>query len=290
MDIVLVKEYGKMKQKISITVNDKILRDVDSIVDNIFVRNRSQAFEYLIEKALKESKIAVILAGEGKNPVNKIKSRYALKVGYLTIIERAIKKLSDSGFRDIYIVAPHKTLTNIFKIIGDGSDYKAKIKFVDEEVQEGSASALKLLRGKIKTTFLVVHCDLIFDYVNLLELWQQHLQEKMLATILVSSRSIGSITSKDRGMFGHVHLEGHKVLSFTEKPTPRKLKSSIFFGGIFVAEPEIFGYGGKSLEFDVFPELVKRGFLGGQMGGSEHLHIHTHKDLINVRKKLRERK
>ena len=137
-----------MKQKISITINDKILRDVDSIVDNIYIRNRSQAFEYLIKRAFKERKIAVILAGESKNnPANELKHRYSLKVNHSTIVEKTIRKLSDSGFKKIYIVSDHLTLTNIFKIIGDGSDFKTHIEFIDEEIQEGSSSALKLLKG-----------------------------------------------------------------------------------------------------------------------------------------------
>lgn len=273
-----------MKEKISITINDKILGDVDSIVDNIFIRNRSQAIEYLIKESLKENKIAVILAGEGKSQDDKIKNRYALKVGHLTIIERAIRKLSDSGFKNIYIIAPHETLTHIFKIIGDGSDYNVKIEFINEEVEEGSASALKLLKGKIKTTFLVAHCDLIFDNVNLLELWQQHLQEKAVATMLVCSDIV------PQGIFGHINLDKNRVLSFIEKPAPKKTKTSIFFWGIFVAGPEIFGYRGKSLEYDVFSELAKKGLLGGQMTSVPHLHVHTREDLMKVRKKLKMRK
>jgi len=219
-----------MKQKISITINDKILRDVDSIVDNIYIRNRSQAFEYLIKRAFKERKIAVILAGESKNnPANELKHRYSLKVNHSTIVEKTIRKLSDSGFKKIYIVSDHLTLTNIFKIIGDGSDFKTHIEFIDEEIQEGSSSALKLLKGKIKTTFLVIQCDLIIDYIDLLELWQNHLKENVAVTMLVCS----SITPTKKAVYGHVNLQGNKVLIYQEKPTKEKLKSSIFFGGVF---------------------------------------------------------
>ena len=49
------------KTKISITIDEKILRDIDFIVDNIYIRNRSQAIEYLAKNALEENKIAVIL-------------------------------------------------------------------------------------------------------------------------------------------------------------------------------------------------------------------------------------
>jgi NDP-sugar pyrophosphorylase family protein len=272
-----------MKKKISITINDKILRDIDSVVDNLFIRNRSQAIESLIKKAFKESKIAVILAGEGKNPCNRLKNRYSLKVDHSTIIEKAVRKLNASGFKYIYIIADHDTLTRIFKIIGNGSDYNLNIEYIDEEVQEGSGSALKLLKGKIKTTFLVVQCDLVFDDVNLSELWQQHLHGKTVGTMLVCSNPVpwNQIT------FGHVDMQGNKVLTYTEKPARKNLKSSIFFGGIFVAEPEIFSYHGKSLELDLFPEIAKRGLLGGQMTNVEHLHIHTKEDLARVRNKIR---
>lgn len=272
-----------MKKKISITINDKVLRDIDSLVDNIIIRNRSQSIEYLIKKALKESKIAVILAGDSKSSSSeKLKNRYALKINHIPLIEKAIKKLGSSGFKDIYIIADHNTLTNIFKIVGDGSNYNLKIEFVDEEFSNGSASALKLLKGRIKTTFLVVQCDIIFDNVNLIELWQQHLQDKIVATLLICS----NIIPGDKVLYGHVDLEGNKVLSYIEKPALSKLKSSIFFGGIFVAEPEIFSYEGRSLELDIFPELARRRLLGGKMSSTEHLHIHTYEDLAKIKKKL----
>ena len=49
------------KLKISITINEKTLRDIDSIIDSIYIRNRSQAIEHLVKYALGENKTAVIL-------------------------------------------------------------------------------------------------------------------------------------------------------------------------------------------------------------------------------------
>ncbi|MBS3078837.1 NDP-sugar synthase [Candidatus Pacearchaeota archaeon] len=275
-----------MKTKISITINEKILRDIDSVVDNIFIRNRSQAIEHFIKKALKESRIAVILAGSKSKGLvgSKFPNRYAYKIDNQTLIEKQIKKLGDSGFRTVYIIADHKTLTNIFRIIGDNSDSRMKIEYLDEDDQGGTASALKLLKGKIKTTFLVIQCDLVIDKVNVLELWNQHLESKMITTILICS----SVIPSNDCLFGHVTMEGKKILTFDEKPVKKNLPSSLFFGGLFVAEPEIFNYPGRSLEFEIFPELTKRRLLGGYISGQEHLHIHTHEDLLNVRKKLKE--
>ena len=273
-----------MKKKISVTISDKILRDIDSIVDNILIRNRSQAIEYLIEKSLNESKTAVILAGESKMlSRKKSKKRYALKLNQQTLIEKIARKLSDSGFKKIYIIADHNTSTNIFKIIGNGSNYNAKIEYIDEEVQEGTASALKKLKGKIQTTFLVVQCDLVLDKLNFKELWQQHLQDKSICTLLVSS----SIIPQKNQNFGQIPLDGKKVLSYNERPIPKKLTSSLFFWGVFLAEPELLSYPGKSLEYDIFPGLAKRRLLSGIVTNIPHLHAHTPTDLIEIKKILR---
>ena len=275
-----------MKDKISITINEKVLRDIDSIVDNLIIRNRSQAIEYLIKEALKESKIAVILAGESCKSTKKLKNRYSLIVNHLSIIERIIKKLGDSGFKTIYIIANHQTLTNIFKIVEDGSNFNVKIEFISEEFPEGTASALKLLKGKIKKTFLVVHYDVVLDNINLLELWQQHLKERKVATILASI----PIIKRESQIHGHLILEGSNVLAYNEHPSLKKVGSSAFSRGIWIMEPEIFGYAGKSLEMDVFPRLAERRLLGCQMNSADHYHIHTHDDLVEVRKKIAEKR
>ena len=275
-----------MKQKISITINEKILRDIDSIIDRLIIQNRSQAIEYLIKKAMQETKTAVILAGESEVlSKNKIKNRYTLKIDSQTLIEKMIKKLSDSGFRNIYVIAEHDTLTNIFNLVGDGSLYKSKIEFINEEkTTKGNASALKILRGKIKTTFLVLQNDLVIDHINLLELWKQHIQDKNVATLLVCSK----IAQEKTIMYGHVGLERNKVISFIEKPALKNVESSLFFGGIFVAEPAILNYNGDFFELDIFPELAKRNLLGGQITNKEHLHIHTREDLARVKRKIKE--
>ena len=52
-----------MKSKISITLNEKTLKNIDSIVDNINIRNRSQAIESILSLNFGENKTAVILCG-----------------------------------------------------------------------------------------------------------------------------------------------------------------------------------------------------------------------------------
>ena len=275
-----------MKDKISVTINGKVLRDVDSIIDNIFIRNRSQAIEYLIEEALKSKKISVILVGDSTKLSSsaRMSNRYAIKINGISLIERAVRKLGNSGFKTIYIIGIRDILTNIFKIIGDGSDFNVKIEYINEESQNGTASAIKLIKGKVNSTFLLIHSDIIIDHINLLEIWQKHLQDKVVATILIGS----PYNPGKNSIHGNVCLEGNRIVRYIEKPNKKELKSSMFIRGVFVLEPEILSCPGNSLEFDVFPILMKKGLLSGHISATETLHIHTKEDLEIVKKKFKE--
>ena len=93
------------KTKISITINEKTLQDIDSIIDNIYIRNRSQAIEHLAKNALGENKSAVILLGGNEERVKISKNGYrpTAKVKNTTVIEMALKKLRENNFKSIFI-------------------------------------------------------------------------------------------------------------------------------------------------------------------------------------------
>ena len=87
------------KVKISITLNENTLHDIDSIVDNIYIRNRSQAIEHLVKNSLGENKTAVILLG-GKEDTLKISGqiyRPTAKIKKNTVIESALVKLRENN-------------------------------------------------------------------------------------------------------------------------------------------------------------------------------------------------
>ena len=269
-----------MKNKISITLNEKILSDIESIIDGIYIRNRSQAIETLINKALGENKVAVILAG-GKDEKIKINGTYKplLKIKRETIIESAIRKLREEGFKTIYIIAGRNVLTEIIKVIGDGSEYGVKINLIDEKEPMGDANSLKFLIGKVKTTFLVVNSDIIFNKIDLKKLWNSHLRQKGIATLLVCS------SPYNMRNVGTVKMEGNRIIEFNEKPL--KAESNLFWFGIFVAEPEIINYDGLTLGNNVFPKLAEKRFLYGHLIGEEYLHIHEKSDLKKIESKLK---
>ena len=263
------------KKKISITINEKTLQDIDSIIDNIYIRNRSQAIEHLAKNALGENKNAVILLGGNEEHLRVSRDEYRpiARIKNSSVIGLALKKLRENNFKTIFIVARHALLTKIFEMIKDGTGYGVRINYVEEKSSNGTADSLRLLKGKINTNFLAVYGDVIFSKINIEELWNDHIKQNAAATIMLT-------TSSKPSEKGTVRVEGNRVLTFTQKP--RKSDIYLVFSPIFVAEPQIFEYSGHSLEFDVFPELAEKGLLNGHLSSEKEIHIHSKKDLEKI--------
>lgn len=262
-----------MKKKISITINEKTLKEIDSIIDNIYIRNRSQAIEFLVNSSLGENRTAAILAGGSEEDL-KIGREYRMtaKISSSSVIEMAIKKLKENGFKTIFFIARHNVMSRAFDLVGDGSLYGMKITYLEEKESDGTADSLRLLRGKIKNNFLVVYSDIIFDKINIEELWNDHLRHRSIATLMLT-------TSPTPSKKGVVRMEGEKILEFVQKPKQSDIY--IGFSSIFAAEPEIMEYGGASLEKDVFPVLAQKGLLQGHLSSQKETHIHTKKDILD---------
>ena len=264
------------KTKISITINEKTLQDIDSIIDNIYIRNRSQAIEHLAKNALGENKTAVILLGGNEESLRLSKNEYrpTAKIKKSSVIEMALKKLRENKFKTIFIVARHNLLTKLFETLKDGADYGVKINYAEEKFSNGTADSLRIVKGKINSNFLVVYGDIIFNKINIEELWNDHIKQNAIATIMLT-------TSSKPSEKGTVRVEGNKVLTFTQKPS----KSDIYlvFSPIFITDPQIFEYSGTSLESDIFPELAEKGLLNGHLSSEKEIHIHSKKDLEKLK-------
>jgi NDP-sugar pyrophosphorylase family protein len=264
-----------MKEKISITLEEKTLEKIDSVVDLIFIRNRSQAIEHLVNAALGENRTAVILAGgkEEESLIEKDIYRITATIKGKSVVERSVQVLRENGFKTIFIIARHKILTKVFEILRDGSSFGVKINYVEEKESKGTAETLKLVKGKINSQFLVVYGDIIFDKINIEEIWKSHLKSNSDATLLLTTSPVPSEK-------GTVKMEGNKILEFVQKPKQSDIY--LVFSPMFVAEPDMLNYEGSSLEKDVFPELATRGLLTGHLSSEKEIHIHKKEDLRRI--------
>jgi len=262
---------NKIKKKISITISEKTLQDIDCIIDNIYIRNRSQAIELLVNNALGENKVAVILSGGPEEDIKISENEYRItaKLNGSALIETVVTKLRENGFKTIFLIAREKVINRVFAIVQNGSKFGVTIEYVEEKKSRGTADSLKLIKGKIKTNFLVVFGDVFFKDLNLEDLWDKHIKRKGMTTLVLT-------TTLDPSKKGIVKIEGSKILEFVQKP----IKSDVYLGfsSVFVTRPELLEYIGDSLENDLFPYLAEKGLLNGYLTTSKIIKVHSKKD------------
>jgi len=137
----------------------------------------------------------------------------------------------------------------------DGSQFGAKISYITADVDYATAGAVKLASELVDGTFLVVSGDVITD-LNISDFVQFHREKKALA-------SVGLTSVDNPSPFGiAVADEQDKITQFSEKPAAGQIFSHQVNMGIYLLEPEIFGWIPEKREYffakDVFPELVKK--------------------------------
>jgi NDP-sugar pyrophosphorylase family protein len=272
-----------MKKKITISVSEKVLNNVDKFIDRVYIRNRSQAIEHLIENSFGNERVAVILAtGPLENlKIGKDEFRSTVKFGNIPVIEHALNNLRNLGFNKIFIAGERPLTTSIFSLIGDGKRYGLKISYIESENPRGSAESLRNLKGEVNTTFLIIYGDIIFDKNEIDRLWKHHFKHNGIATLMVSPSSLilGGIKKPIKA--SSIDIQGNSIIRAFPKES-KKIKNlekpELVFSSVFVAEPEILNYTGDSLENDVFPILAEKGNLYSYMGSEKIIHIHTKED------------
>ncbi len=260
-----------MKEKISITIEENILRELDALIDNIVIKNRSNAIEFLVNKALGQSKTAVILSGGSPDylRISKTEFRPTAKINSKPLLQHNIDKLKLCGFKHIYIIARKPVLTAIFGVLSNKENHDMNFEFVQEPESRGTAFSLKQLKGKLNSPFIVLYGDIVAANLELISLWKSHIRNKFTATLLLTS-------SPEPNKKGVVELEGNRIVRFIQKPSKTELY--IGFSSVFVAEPSIMDYAGDWLELDIFPRMAAEGLLGGFVSSQQVIHIHSTSD------------
>ncbi|GAF95563.1 unnamed protein product, partial [marine sediment metagenome] len=143
--------------------------------------------------------------------ISKNEYRIFAKVNNEMVMEKAIKTLRKNNFKEIFLIARHNILTKAFSFFGNGSAYGVEINYIEEKKSRGTFETLKLLKGKISNTFLAVYDDIIFDKVNIKEIWDGHSRSHAISTLMLT-------TSDESSKKGNVVVQGNKILSFIQKP------------------------------------------------------------------------
>lgn len=243
----------KNKDRVTITLSKKLLPLLDNFIDGEKIRNRSHAIEYILGQHLGLGiQTAVILAGAG----NDGEVHALATIRNRPVIEYIFDLLRAHGIRGVIMVIDRHG-KKVQEFIGDGSQWKMNVTYVQDEQSTGTANALGLVKKYIKETFLLVYSDILAD-INLGDFVEYHRQFNAIGTVALTHK-------KKHENYGVARMEGSRIVSFEEKPGEDS-KHGLVNAGMYLFEPKIFEYLEKSalsLEKDILPQAAQTGKLIG---------------------------
>jgi mannose-1-phosphate guanylyltransferase len=149
--------------------------------------------------------------------------------------------------------------TSVRNVLGDGSAYGIRLRFVEEPDPRGTAGALKFAESLLDERFLMLNGDVLTD-IDLTKQISQHERTGATATLAL-------VPVEDPSAYGLVHLEDDRaVKDFVEKPSPDRVDTNLISAGAYVLEREILELvpAGRnvSIEREVWPLLIGAGLYG----------------------------
>jgi mannose-1-phosphate guanylyltransferase len=165
--------------------------------------------------------------------------------------------------------------TKVKAVLGDGSDFGVRLRFVEEPEPRGTAGALKYAEDLLEDRFLMLNGDVLTD-VDISAQIAQH--EATGAT-----GTLGLVPVTDPTQYGLVMTkEDGEVTGFLEKPGRDKLEGIdeyLISAGIYVLERSVLDRiepdRNVSIETVVWPQLVGNGLYGYAARGRYWLDIGT---------------
>ena len=251
-----------MKQRISVTIAQSILKQVDLLVDSKKIKNRSHAIELLLSQSLAPQglKIGLILAGgQGTRlrPITHEIPKPLIPVQGKPVILHNVEMMKRYGIKKIVLALGYKA-DKIKKALGNGSEYGVEFIYVEEKEPLGTAGPLLLAKEYLKDTFVVANCDELKD-INLGDMYKAHKENNGIVTIALT-------TVEDPSNYGVARLQGTRIQEFIEKPNKETSPSKLINAGCYILEPSVIDTIPKGfcmLEKHVFPKLAEAGKVFG---------------------------
>ena len=166
--------------------------------------------------------------------------------------------LRSHGVDDVVMSCGHLA-SGVRNVLGDGSAFDVRLRYMEEPRPLGTGGALKLAEPMLDERFLMLNGDVLTD----LDLTAQIAQHEA-----TGARGTLALTPvEDPSAYGLVRLAGdHAVTEFVEKPSADQIDTSNISAGAYVLERSVLELlePGRpaSIERDVFPRLVGDGLYG----------------------------
>ncbi len=202
-------------------------------------------------------KAVILAAGEGTRlgPFTVSEPKVMIPVANRPILEYVVDALVANGIRDIVMVVGYKK-ERIMSHFEDGKDLKARVEYVVQKKQLGTAHALQAARDLIEEDFLLLPGDNLIDATAVGDL----LENRDGPSILVAE-------SERPSKYGVVEVSGGLVKRIVEKPEERI--GNLISTSICALPADIFGRVGVALKqgkykiTDVLSALAAEGQVRG---------------------------
>ena len=146
--------------------------------------------------------------------------------------------------------------TSVRDVLGDGSDYGLRLRFVEEPEPRGTAGALKYAEEHLAERFLMLNGDVLTD-MDLTAQVAQHEARGAVGTLAL-------VPVADPSAYGLVRLhEDRSVKGFLEKPSADQIDTNLISAGAYVLERSVLDMiepdRNVSIEREIWPQLVGHG-------------------------------
>jgi mannose-1-phosphate guanylyltransferase len=237
----------------------------------------------------------ILVGGEGTRlrPLTATVPKPVVPLVDRPLIAYMLEWLARHGIDDV-IMSCGFLATSVRNVLGDGSAFGMRLRFVEEPDPRGTAGALKYAEPMLAERFLMLNGDVLTD-LDLSGQLAQHEATGARATLAL-------VPVEDPSAYGLVHLnEDRSVRDFVEKPSPDAVDTSLISAGAYVLQRDVLELvpAGRnvSIEREVWPQLIGEGLYGFPSEsywldiGSPDRYLQGTFDLIegNVSSALRER-
>jgi mannose-1-phosphate guanylyltransferase len=149
--------------------------------------------------------------------------------------------------------------TAVRNVLGDGSQYGLRLRFIEEPEPRGTAGALKYAEDLLDERFLMLNGDVLTD----LDLTAQIAQHDATGAV----GTLALVPVSDPTAYGLVRLhDDHAVKEFVEKPSADQIDTKNISAGAYVLERSVLDLipadRNVSIEREIWPQLVGEGLYG----------------------------
>lgn len=159
-----------------------------------------------------EVPVLILAGGKGSRllPLTLSRPKPLIKVGDVTLLDRALAKCVSDGFRDFYMSVNYlkqQVIDHLEKSVSSAHS----MTFVEEDTPLGTAGPVGLLPPESLGDLLVVNADVIHN-VDLRKMIEAHQESEAVMTVAVRLHQTTI-------PFGVVEIEDTQIVRITEKPT-----------------------------------------------------------------------